>query len=406
MTFNDFNFSEKLQESLQMMGYSKPTPIQVQAIPIISEGKDLIACAQTGTGKTAAYLLPVINRIMASGSSDHHINTLIIAPTRELAVQIDQQLQGFSYFTGLSSISIFGGSDGSDFEVQKRALSHGTDIVVATPGKLISHLNLGYVKLGQLQHLILDEADRMLDMGFHDDIMRIISFTPKTRQTLLFSATMPPKIRTLTEKILRDPETINIAISKPNAGIFQAAFMVHDDQKIALAEHLLTAKKMDSVIVFCGTKSYVKELEKALLKLKINAAAIHSDLEQSERNQVMLDFKNRKVQVLVATDIVSRGIDVDGIDLVINFDVPGDAEDYVHRIGRTARGNVAKGVAFTFINNKDQQRFKKIEELIGREIIKPKIPEHLGEGPEYNPDKKSSYSGNKGPRRPNKSKAR
>ncbi|MDN4163976.1 DEAD/DEAH box helicase [Cytophagales bacterium LB-30] len=395
MKFSDFPLHDSVKDSLSMMGFEKPTPIQEEAIPLIIEGHDMIACAQTGTGKTAAYLLPIISKL-AEASTDHvSVNTLIICPTRELAVQIDQQLQGFSYMSGVSSIAIYGGGDGSDFDTQKKALSHGADVIIATPGKLISHLNMGYVKLDNLQHLILDEADRMLDMGFHDDIMRIIHFLPKKRQTLMFSATMPSKIRTLTEKLLNNPKEISIAISKPNEGIFQAAFLVYDYQKVALAEHLLTSKELPSVVIFCGTKQYVKELEIALKKRKINAEAIHSDLEQTAREDVLRRFKNRQTNVLVATDIVSRGIDVEGISLVINFDVPKDPEDYIHRIGRTARAST-KGVAFTFINEKDQFNFKRIEDLIGREIVKPPIPEALGEGPLYEPQKnKGKFPGRK-----------
>lgn len=364
------------------MGFDKPTPVQEQAIPFIKEGKDVIACAQTGTGKTAAYLLPTLNDLVSHRSQ--HISTLIIVPTRELAVQIDQQLEGFSYFTEVSSITIYGGSDGATFERQKTALKKGTEIVIATPGKLLSHLNLGYVNLKHLKHFILDEADRMLDMGFFDDIMRIASYLPEKKQTLLFSATMPPKIRQLAKNLQQDPEEINIAISKTASGILQAAFILHDSQKLPLLEHLLKAKKVGSLIVFCARKVTVKEIASAIKGLDYDIAAISSDLEQSEREDIMRKFKNKQLQILVATDILSRGIDVEGIELVINYDVPNDAEDYVHRVGRTARAD-KKGAAFTFVGPREQRDFGQIEELIEMEVTKAKVPAYLGETPEYNP---------------------
>lgn len=364
------------------MGFEEPTPVQQQAIPFIKEGKDVIACAQTGTGKTAAYLLPTLNDLVSHRSQ--HISTLIIVPTRELAVQIDQQLEGFSYFTEVSSITIYGGSDGSTFERQKTALKKGTEIIIATPGKLLSHLNLGYVNLQHLKHFILDEADRMLDMGFFDDIMRIASYVPEKKQTLLFSATMPPKIRQLAKNLQHEPEEINIAISKTAAGILQAAFVLYDSQKLPLLEHLLKAKKVSSLIIFCARKVTVKEIALAIKGLDYDIAAISSDLEQSEREDIMRKFKNKQLQILVATDILSRGIDVEGIELIINYDVPNDAEDYVHRVGRTARAD-KKGAAFTFIGPKEQRDFGQIEELIEMEVTKAKVPTYLGETPQYDP---------------------
>jgi superfamily II DNA/RNA helicase len=387
--FTDIDFHPEVHDGLDAMGFNEPTPIQAQAIPVIMEGKDLIACAQTGTGKTAAYLLPVLNAIL---EKDHPgVDTLILAPTRELALQIDQQIEGFAYYTNSSSIAVYGGSDGIVFEREKKALTEGADIVIATPGRLLSHLNLGYVKVDTLRHLILDEADRMLDMGFYEDLLRIISFLPKTRQTLLFSATMPPRIRELANKILIEPEQISIAISKPAEGIVQAAYLVYDNQKTQLVKELVQGKGKDleSVIIFSSTKSNVKVIEKELQKLGLAARAIHSDLEQAEREEVMREFRNRKTQVLVATDIVSRGIDIEGISLVINYDVPHDAEDYIHRIGRTARAD-ATGVALTFINDKDQHYFARIEAMIEKEVHKIPLPPHLGTGPEYNPKRKSS----------------
>ncbi len=371
MTFQDFNFEPELLEGLDTMGFSVPTPIQAQAIPAILANKDLIACAQTGTGKTAAFLLPVINKIIQK--HEDKLNTLIIVPTRELAVQIDQSLQGISYFTPVTSICIYGGNDGNSFEQEKKALTQGVNIIIATPGRLIAHLNMGYVKISQLQHLILDEADRMLDMGFGDDINRIITYLPKQRQNLLFSATMPPRIRQLAAKLLHEPEQINIALSKPAAGVMQAAYFVRDEQKFALLTSLLEGKTIPSIIIFSSKKETVKLLARELKRANFNAASIHSDLEQVERNDVLQKYRARQIQVLVATDILSRGIDIDSIGLVINFDVPRDAEDYVHRVGRTARAE-STGVALTFINPADHIKFKRIEKLIESTIQKVPVP--------------------------------
>lgn len=381
MTFKDY-FEPQLVEGLDSMGFEKPTPIQEKAIPVILENKDLIACAQTGTGKTAAFLLPVMNKIIRDHTET--IDTLIIVPTRELAIQIDEALQGFAYFTPISSIAIYGGNDGSSYEQEKKALTMGANIIVATPGRLIAHLNQGYVKFSTVKHLILDEADRMLDMGFSDDLNKIISFLPTDRQTLLFSATMPPKIRSLANRILKSPQEINIAVSKPAERVIQGAYLVHNAQKIALIRQLLSGKDLKSVLIFSSTKSRVKEIEKELLRLRYNSAAIHSDLTQDQRNEVLRNFKNRRLKILVATDILSRGIDIDSIELVINFDVPGDAEDYIHRVGRTARAE-ATGVAITLVNQADQRKFRNIEELIGSEVKKIPLPESIGPAPEYDP---------------------
>lgn len=354
------------------MGFEKPTPIQAKAIPVILENRDVIACAQTGTGKTAAFLLPIINKIIRDHTET--VNTLIIVPTRELAIQIDEALQGFSYFTPISSIAIFGGTNGISYEQEKKALTQGANIIIATPGRLLAHLNQGYVRFNTVKHLVLDEGDRMLDMGFSDDLNRIISFLPKDRQTLLFSATMPPKIRSLANRILKQPVEINIAVSKPAEGVIQAAYMVPNEQKIGLIKQLLAGKKLKSIIIFSSTKSRVKEIEKELKRLNMNTAAIHSDLTQEQRNEVLRTFKNKKLQILVATDILSRGIDIDSIELVINFDVPSDAEDYIHRVGRTARAE-STGVALTFISPADRRKFKNIEQLIGSEVVKLQLPQ-------------------------------
>lgn len=384
MNFRDFNFNETLLDGLDAMGFEKATPIQEQSIPVVLANKDLIACAQTGTGKTAAYLLPIMNKIADEGNGK--LNTLIIAPTRELAQQIDQQVEGLAYFTGITSIPVYGGGDGNIFSQQQKAMREGADIVIATPGRLIAMLtSSGSVDMSSIKHLVLDEADRMLDMGFFDDIVRIINYLPSERQTLLFSATMPPKIRLLANKILKDPEQINIAISKPAEGILQQAYMAYDTQKIALVKHILTQQTSGSIIMFAGTKEKVKELDKELKRAGISIKAFHSDLEQAEREEIMRGFRNRDIRILIGTDILSRGIDVDGISLVINYDVPPDPEDYVHRIGRTARAETT-GTAITFINPRDARRFFDIESLIGYEITKLPLPEGLGEAPQYQPE--------------------
>ena len=365
------------------MGYKQPTPIQQQAIPVIQAGKDLIACAQTGTGKTAAFVLPVLDKIIRA--KKHGINTLIIAPTRELVLQIDQQIEGMAYFCGVSSIGIYGGNDGITWERQANALREGVDIVIATPGRLIALLQSGDVKFDTIEHLILDEADRMLDMGFSDDIKTILKYVPEKRQTIMFSATMAPKIRKLAAAMLTEPESINIAISKPAAGIVQQAYVVYDNQKNKLLKEILKNEDYSSVIIFSSTKEKVKELYQTFNALNYSVKGFSSDLEQPEREEIMRNFKAKRLRILIGTDILSRGIDVEGISLVINYDAPPDPEDYIHRIGRTARAERA-GVAITFINEKDQQRFSQIEALMGMDVEKMPIPEEFGKGPEYNPE--------------------
>ena len=375
MDFKDFNFNPDLYEGLSAMGFRNATPIQEQAIPLILADKDLIACAQTGTGKTGAYLLAVMNKI--SLQENRHNNTLILAPTRELAQQIDLQVEALSYFTNISSLTVYGGGDGIAYEQQKRSMREGVDIIIATPGRLISHLSSGLLKLDQLQHLILDEADRMLDMGFYDDIMKIISFLPEKRQTILFSATMPPKIRTLAAKLLHKPEQVSIAISQPAAGINQQAYFIHDSQKVKLLTEIMNPEIYPSVLIFASTKEKVKNLGKVLRGLRFKAEAFHSDLDQKEREAILSEFKNKRVPVLIGTDVLSRGIDVEGISLVINFDVPHDPEDYVHRIGRTARA-ATTGTAITLVNDKDKRKFANIEKLIDKAINRIPLPEHFG----------------------------
>ena len=390
MQFSEFNFSSTLEEALSFMGFKEPTEIQEKAIPTILNGKDLIACAQTGTGKTAAFLLPLLDKLAKGEFKESAVNVLIIVPTRELALQIDQQLEAFGYFVGASSIAIYGGGGSVGWEQQKRALTEGADFVIATPGRLIAHLNMGYVKLEGVQHLVLDEADRMLDMGFFEDITTIEKYLPKERQTLMFSATMPSNIRQLAKKLLGKPEQISIAISKPAEGVLQGAYVLHDAQKLPLLEHLLTGKKnYQSILIFSSTRKNTRTIANSLQKKGFNAAFISSDLEQDERERVMRDFANRSIQVLVATDVLSRGIDIKEINLVINYDVPQDAEDYVHRIGRTARADKT-GIALTLISEDDQHRFHRIEKLIEQEVRKISMPEEIGAGPEYNPKKRRS----------------
>jgi ATP-dependent RNA helicase RhlE len=384
LNFNEFGLDERLMEGIDAMGYTTATPVQEMVMQPILDGKDLIVSAQTGTGKTAAFLLPLMNKLITIPHDAHHINAMVIVPTRELAVQIAQAMEGISYFTSISSIAVYGGGDGNSFAIEKKALSVGCDVVICTPGRMIAHLNMGYVKLQGLKYLILDEADRMLDMGFHDDLMKIISFLPKQRQNLLFSATMPMKMREMARKILVNPVEINIAISKPPEKIVQEAFIVYEPQKIPLVKYILRLKDFQSVIVFCSKKQNVKQLTQELKRAKLSVEEIHSDLDQTKREQVLLDFRNKKLKVLVATDILSRGIDIEDIDLVINFDVPNDGEDYVHRIGRTARAS-NEGTAYTFVSEKEQQKFAAIETLLEKSVTKAQVPEQFGETPAYNP---------------------
>ena len=395
MDFSGFNFEEDVVQGLRGMGFTTPTPVQVQAIPFIMQGRDLIASAQTGTGKTAAFLLPVINNLVREKAAIDKIQTLIIVPTRELALQIDQNLEGFSYYTPLSSIAIYGGGDGADFDQERKALEKGAEIIIATPGRLLSHINLGYADFSHLRFLILDEADRMLDMGFYEDILKIVRKLPTARQTLLFSATMPSKIRQLANTILKEPEHINIALSKPAEGVIQACYYVKEEQKIPLVEHLLKGEILKSILIFASTKRNVKLLAADLDKLNYSVKAIHSDLEQSERETVLQQFRNKRVRILVATDVLSRGIDIESIDLVVNYDVPGDAEDYVHRVGRTARA-AATGMAITFVNRDDLYKLQKIERLIGYSVRVLPLPESIGEAPVFSEHNRSRNEAGKG----------
>ncbi len=397
MKFTELNLEDSVLDALDAMNFKECTPVQEQTIPVILEGRDLIGVAQTGTGKTAAYLLPVINQLSKGGYPADAINCVIMAPTRELAQQIDQQMEGFSYFMPVSSVAIYGGNDGIRFEQEKKGLTLGADVVIATPGRLISHLSLGYVDLSKVSFFILDEADRMLDMGFSDDIMQIVKYLPKERQTIMFSATMPAKIQQLAKTILNDPAEVKIAVSKPADKIIQAAYVCYEGQKLNIIQSLFKEQKPERVIIFASSKLKVKEVAKALKRLNLNVGEMHSDLDQSQRDEIMHEFRNGRISMLVATDIVARGIDIDDIRLVINYDVPHDNEDYVHRIGRTARAN-NDGCAITFVSETEQTRFKQIENFLGKEIYKLPLPPEVGEAPVYAPHENNRNKSGRGKR--------
>ncbi|MDR0811330.1 MAG: DEAD/DEAH box helicase [Paludibacter sp.] len=384
MKFEELPLCESVLEGLRAMNFTDATPVQEQAIPPLMQQRDIIACAQTGTGKTAAFILPLLHNLQTVTHASDKVNAIIMAPTRELAQQIDQQMEGFSYYTPFSSVAVYGGNDAMAWDVQKRGLIKGADVVIATPGRLLSHIKLYDIDFSGVQYFILDEADRMLDMGFFDDIMLIASKLPKEKQTVMFSATMPPKIRELAKTVLRDPVEIKIAVARPPESIMQTAYICREAQKPAIVKHLFSAQEPNKVLMFSGKKIKVKEITNVFRSMGFKAAAMHSDLEQSERDKVMHEFRNNRVNILVATDIVSRGIDIDDITLVINYDVPRDVEDYVHRIGRTARAN-AEGMSITFVSEKEQYLFKRIEDFLGKEIYKIPLPESLGETPAYNP---------------------
>ncbi len=414
MYFDELDLSDDILDALDAMRFEECTPIQEQTIPIILEGGDLIACAQTGTGKTAAYLLPVIDRIADDPDRGDKVQCLVMSPTRELTQQIDRQMEGFGFFLPVSAMAIYGGTDGAGFARQQRGLKMGADVVIATPGRLLDHIAMGYVDLSHVRYFILDEADRMLDMGFYDDIMQIANRLPKERQTLMFSATMPPKTRKLAKEILQNPTEISIAVSRPTEKIDQSAFICHEQQKTPLLQLLFEQVGTQRVIVFASSKLKVKELTHELRRKRFKAAEMHSDLEQSRRDEVMHDFRNGKIDMLIATDILARGIDVDDIALVVNYDVPREAEDYVHRIGRTARAG-AGGVAVTMVSERDMQRFGGIERFLGYEVAKREIPKEYGKGPEYKPErgersnngrsKRSRNGGKPRSRKPNKAEA-
>ena len=395
MRFDELDLEDEILDGLDDMNFQEMTPVQEQTIPVILEGHDLIGCAQTGTGKTAAYTLPLLNRLLLEGNEENVVKSLIIVPTRELALQIDQQFQGFSYYAPISTTVVYGGGDGKGWDLQKNGMLNGSDVVIATPGRMISHLQNSHVDLSHVEYLILDEADRMLDMGFSDDIMKIISYLPEKRQTIMFSATLPPKIRQLAKTILHDPVEVSIAISKPNEAIDQSAYICYESQKLGLIRELFAQPSESKTIIFSSSKLKVKELAHTLKRMKLDVAAMHSDLDQSQREEVMLNFKNNKVKILVATDIVARGIDIEDIGLVINYDVPHDPEDYIHRIGRTARA-AATGSAITFVNEEEQGKFHQIEKFIERDIRKAELPASVGEGPKYEPEEARKRGGRGG----------
>jgi ATP-dependent RNA helicase RhlE len=390
--FSDFSLLPELLEGIDSLGFGEPTPIQKAAIPIIMAGKDIIACAQTGTGKTAAYLIPLINKVLEKGNTVG-IKALILSPTRELAMQIDQALEGLGYFANVGSVAIFGGNNKNEWDKQMAAIKNGVDVVVATPGRLLQHGSLGYLDFSQLEMLILDEADKMMDMGFHQDILRIVKELPATRQTLMFSATMPPKIREFSKNILRNPEEVNLKTSKPAEGIDQQVFICYENQKLGLLESIIKTQEVENMVIFSSSRAKADEIFLKLFQLGYAVNVIHSDRTQDERQSVLREFKNKEFKILVATDILSRGIDIEGLSHVLNFDAPHDPEDYVHRIGRTARANT-KGCAITFVGERDQQKFQRVEAFLGRVIEKQPIPAHLGEGPEYGGRSKKPYTSN------------
>lgn len=388
MDFYDLDLDDSVLDALDAMNFQECTPVQEHCIPKILDGHDLIGVAQTGTGKTAAYLLPVISKLVQGNYPEDAINCVIMSPTRELAQQIDQQMEGFSYYVPISSVAVYGGNDGIRYEQEKRSMRMGADMLIATPGRLISHLSLNNVDLSRVSFFILDEADRMLDMGFKDDIMQIVKALSKERQTIMFSATMPKEIQDMAKTILNNPVEIKLAVSKPAEKIQQSAYVCYEPQKLGIIQDIFSKEKPERVIIFAGSKLKVKEVTKSLKRLKVNVGEMHSDLDQAQRDEVMRNFKNNHIDVLVATDIVARGIDIDDITLVINYDVPHDAEDYVHRIGRTARAN-RDGRAITFVSKDEIRNFKQIERFLEKEITKNPLPDKLGEAPSYSMTKEA-----------------
>ena len=383
MTFEETYLNDNILDALYDMHFEEMTPIQEQCIPKILDGQDLIGVAQTGTGKTAAYLLPILSMLDDGGFPKDAVNCIVMSPTRELAQQIDQAMQGFGYYLdGISSVAVYGGNDGNRFDVETKGLKMGADVIIATPGRLLSHIRMGHVDLSKLSFFVLDEADRMLDMGFSDDILSISKMLPKNHQTIMLSATMPDKIQQLARTLLYHPAEVKIAVSKPAEKIQQSAYVCYEPQKLGIIRNLFKAGELQRVIIFSGKKDKVKDITRELKHMNINCAPMHSDLSQAERDEVMYQFKAGQVDVLVATDIVARGIDIDDILMVINYDVPHDAEDYVHRIGRTARAQ-RDGIAITLVSEADMRYFAAIERFLEKDIQKNALPEGLGEGPEY-----------------------
>ena len=383
MKFEETYLNDNILDALYDMHFDDMTPIQERCIPEILDGYYVLGVAQTGTGKTAAYLLPILSQLDDGGYPKDAINCVIMSPTRELAQQIDQAMQGFGYYLdGVSSVAVYGGNDGNRYDQELKGMRLGADVLIATPGRLISHLKVGNLDLSRCSFFVLDEADRMLDMGFSEDIMKIVAELPKSCQRVMFSATMPAKIRELAVSLLHDPVEVKLAVSKPAEKIQQSAYVCYDPQKLGIIEHLFKNGDLQRVIIFSGKKDRVKDITRQLKRMKINCAEMHSDLSQADRDDVMYRFKAGQVDVLVATDIVSRGIDIDDIRIVLNYDVPHDAEDYVHRIGRTARAD-RDGVAITFVSEAEIYKFQEIEHFLGKEVEKRPLPDGLGEAPEY-----------------------
>ncbi len=399
MKFEELNLSDNILDALYDMRFEDCTPIQEKCIPPILEGHDVLGVAQTGTGKTAAYLLPILSRLDEGEYPKDAVNCIVMSPTRELAQQIDQAMQGFSYYLpDVSSVAVYGGNDGNRYDQEMKSMRLGADVIIATPGRLISHISMGNIDLSKVSFFVLDEADRMLDMGFSEDIMKIASGLPKNCQTIMFSATMPKDIEKLAQNLLKNPVEVKLAVSKPAEKIQQSAYICYETQKLKIIEDIFKAGDLKRVIIFSGSKMKVKKINQALQKLKINSGEMHSDLEQAERDDIMFKFKSGQIDVLVATDIVARGIDIDDIAMVINYDVPHDAEDYVHRIGRTARAD-RDGVAITFVNEDDMFAFHQIEKFLEKDIKKNPMPEGCGEGPEYTTSKRPGSSSAKSRRR-------
>ena len=388
MYFDELDLEDEVLDGLEAMNFFETTPVQEATIPLLLEGRDMIGCAQTGTGKTAAYLLPIINRLSRGEGDPTKVNALIMAPTRELAIQIEQQVEGFSYFLPISSVAIYGGTDGIAWEQQRRGMDKGADIVIATPGRLISLLNLQQADLSGVHYFVLDEADRMLDMGFQEDILQIYKALPEDCQHVMFSATMPPRIKKFAHTILRNPAEVELAISRPPESIVQSAYVCYEAQKVPILTQLFHETPPTRTIIFSSSKLKVKELARTLGKLDIRVEQMHSDLTQEKREEVMRSFKAGTVDLLVATDVVARGIDIDNIRMVINFDIPHDPEDYVHRIGRTARGGNDEGLAITFVSEREQYGFGRIEDFLGREIYKIPVDPSFGPVPSYDPSKR------------------
>ena len=388
MKFEELDLNDNVLDALYDMRFDECTPVQENCIPPILDKRDVLGVAQTGTGKTAAYLLPILSRLADGGFPKDAVNCIIMSPTRELAQQIDQAMQGFSYYLpDVSSVAVYGGNDGNRYDQEMKSMRLGADVIIATPGRLISHISMGNIDLSKVSFFVLDEADRMLDMGFSEDIMKIASGLPESCQTIMFSATMPKDIETMAQKLLKNPVEIKLAVSKPAEKINQSAYICYETQKLKIIDDIFKAGDLKRVIIFSGSKMKVKQINQALQRLKINCGEMHSDLDQAQRDEIMYKFKSGQLDVLVATDIVSRGIDIDDITMVINYDVPHDAEDYVHRIGRTARAD-RDGVAITFVNEDDMYAFHQIEKFLEREITKNPLPEGCGEGPEYTTTKR------------------